>query len=128
MIRFEVNIVEKEKITLLSEQLMNLVEESYLRFEKTKEKELNYDFYKDVKPYCDYLNDLLIEWESGVIHWIKKERPKYLTQIQIKNTSEHIEQISLQSFYGDTSRKRMKDQKESVLFILNSIVRSLKGE
>lgn len=128
MIAFEVNKVGKEQITLLTEQLLIEVEECYLRFNKTKKKTIQYDFFKQVKPYCDHINNILKVWEKEVIQWIKEERPKYLVTMQIKSIVEHIEHISLQSFYGDSSKKRMKDRKESVIFILNNILHSLKGD
>ncbi|WP_243386648.1 YppE family protein [Bacillus kexueae] len=118
--------MHEHSIIPLTIWLLDKVEESKLRFEHTKREEKSFSFYEEVKPYCDEVHQTLQEWEVLAYQFIKQYHPKYVTKTQIEMCKEHIEQISVQSFYYQTSLKRFKDATQSAIFILETLIERAK--
>ncbi|WP_052659390.1 DUF1798 family protein [Bacillus alveayuensis] len=117
-----------KQLLAMTSQLLKIVCESDKRFTETKKLNKVYDFYHEIKPFCDKLHHDIIVWEKNVLKWIEEKNPKYIFPMQIKNTAHHIEQLAIQSFYSETSVKRFKDIKESAEYVLKSVLQALEKQ
>ncbi|PLR80448.1 DUF1798 domain-containing protein [Bacillus canaveralius] len=106
----------------LTKQLLAYVEESSVRFEEIKSSKIEADFYSEVKPFADKVKELNDRWKNEAILWLIETAPKNLHRNQIETTSDHIEIISIQAFFPQTSRKRFIDQFQSVKYVLENIL------
>jgi hypothetical protein len=94
-------------------------------FERVKETEEAEDFFMTVKPFADKVKDVLEQWESFVLIWIKKEKPKYFYQQQVENLKENITTVSVQAFFPKTGAKRFKELIRSNQYTLDSIIKRI---
>ncbi|WP_456278588.1 YppE family protein [Bacillus sp. AK128] len=113
---------ELVRLTLQLQQYNQELEEIFERVKQTGEAE---DFFMTVKPFADKVRDCLEEWESFVLPWIKKEKPKYFYQQQVDNLKENITTVSVQAFFPKTSMKRFKELIRSNQYTLDSIIQKL---
>jgi hypothetical protein len=119
-VRVEMN--DKQLIEYTN-QLFTYTEVSYQRFFELLEDDLiDYDFFEDVKPFADMVKVIADEWKKSALIWIKEEKPKYLHDLQIETTYDHILAFSVSGFYRDTKQKRFKDTYQSILYVLNQVV------
>ncbi|PLR77178.1 DUF1798 domain-containing protein [Bacillus sp. V3-13] len=109
----------------LTSQLLSYVEEASARFQEIKSSGIEADFYGEVKPFADKVKELNDNWKQEAIAWLKETAPKNLHLNQIEATSDHIEVISVQAFFPQTSRKRFIDQLQSVKYVLANIMAQL---
>ena len=47
---------------------------------------IEYDFYKDMKPFVDMVDEELKVWKELAYEWIKEEKPKYIHVQQIDHS------------------------------------------
>ena len=108
-----------------TKQLLKECDASIHRFYEMRELDASPDFFNDVKPYADHLQQLLNDWQQGVIHWIKETKPKYMHGQQIENVVDAMNQFVVQSFYKETSKKRFIQSVNSVHYTLSTLLRYL---
>jgi Bacterial domain of unknown function (DUF1798). len=121
----EVRTLDEEQVRKITEQLLQVIQKSAQRFERTKKEGLEYDFFAEIKPSVDKILPILDEWEIVAKKWINKYHPRYLHSQQIDTAKEHIENIVIQSFFQDTSKVRFKNIKESAEYTLRSMIREM---
>jgi hypothetical protein len=109
----------------LTKSLLGYIEEGKEQFEKSKSSGIDGDFFLEVKPFADLVKNILDEWIVMAIKWVQTEKPSFINEKQIKTTYDHIEKISIQSFYSKTSRKLYLSSLQSAQFVLQSICSSL---
>jgi len=80
------------------------------------------DFYEVVRPYANKVAKMNAEWKDIAEDWVKTQRPLYLHPSQISTASDHLEVISIQAFFKETSKKRFLDSAKSVQFILQTVL------
>lgn len=117
--------MNREQLTLLTQQLLDYMDSISNTFEKVKASKERGDFFTEVKPFADAVKEVNDEWQLLARTWIKENMPKHLHEKQIESTYEQIEMLSVQAFYPDTSRTRFINTLQSVRFILNSLKESL---
>ncbi|WP_445506026.1 YppE family protein [Niallia sp. 03190] len=83
------------------------------------------DFYEVVHPYANKVKQLNDEWKELALKWVNDKRPVYLNGAQILSASDHIEIISIQAFYPETSKKRFLDAAKSIQYILQALLNEL---
>lgn len=83
------------------------------------------DFYTEVKPFADKVKVLSEEWEPTAVKWVTDIRPKNLYPLQIKNTAENIQMVSIRAFFPDTSIKRFKSHIQSIEYVLERILEEI---
>lgn len=113
----------------LTEQLMRLAEEAYTTYLQIKSATVNEtepDFFNQVKPFADDVQQLSEEWIQLATRWIEKERPRHLHIAQVLNTYEQLNIISVKAFYKDTGAKKFVEQIKSVKFILSAMREQLR--
>lgn len=105
--------------------LINECDASRERFFKMRELDATPQFFEEVKPHADYINQLLNEWKQESLQWIEKNQPKYIHEQQLNNVVEAMNQFVVQSFYKETSKKRFIQSVQSVHYTLSTLLRNL---
>lgn len=108
-----------------TKQLIEECDASVNRFFHMREIDAEPLFFDEVKPHADNTQALLKEWQENVNAWIRKNQPKYIHEIQISNVVDAMNQFVVQSFYKETSKKRLLQSIQSVHYTLSNILRSL---
>lgn len=106
----------------LTKRLIGFIEKGKEQFENTKNSGIEGDFFSEVKPFADLVKDVCEEWSVLATSWIRSEDPPYLNEKQLLTALEHIEKISIQSFYPKTSRKLFFSSVQSAQYVLESIL------
>ena len=121
-------LTENHQLMDYTEKLLEAVEYSVETFYKVKESGVNEDFYKVVRPFANQIKEINDEWKEIAKVWVSEAKPDYLSSIQINTASDHIEIISIQAFFTQTSKKRFLDSAKSVKYILQTLLDSLTAE
>jgi len=121
-------LTENHQLMDYTEKLLEAVEYSVETFYKVKESGVNEDFYKVVRPFANQIKEINDEWKEMAKVWVSEAKPDYLSSIQINTASDHIEIISIQAFFTQTSKKRFLDSAKSVKYILQTLLDSLTAE
>lgn len=114
-----------KELTSLTNQLLNYINKMSERYTKARESGLAGDFFQEVKPFADEVKVINEQWKKEAIEWIEQNRPKNLFSQQIESTHEHIETMSVQAFFPDTSRSRFFNLISSSNYVLNQILQLL---
>ncbi|HWL24909.1 MAG TPA: YppE family protein [Ureibacillus sp.] len=112
----------------LIKQTKQLIEEcdaSTNRFFKMRELDATPLFFEEVKPHADQIQAMLNDWQQAANSWIRQNQPKYIHEIQIANAVEAMNQFVVQSFYKETSKKRIIQSIQSVHYTLSNFLRVL---
>lgn len=112
--------MENEKLITLTNQLLLLSNQMLQKFQQTKEDGRSGDFYQEVQPFSDKVQDVVDQWWVEANQWVKQH--KNLNVNQILNTKEQLEKAAIQAFYPQTSRKHFLNMMNAILFVLNSIL------
>ncbi|WP_163100956.1 DUF1798 family protein [Peribacillus alkalitolerans] len=106
-------------------ELLKYAHQSMNRYESVRNNlEIEYDFYSDIKPFCDRVYHLAKEWEELSQDWIQKEQPRYTNMNGIIQTIDNLNNVAVSSFDRKTSYKRFIDHYQSVTFHLNKVANS----
>lgn len=121
-------LTENHQLMDYTKKLLEAVEYSVETFYKVKESGINEDFYKVVRPFANQIKEINDEWKEMAKAWVSEAKPDYLSSIQINTASDHIEIISIQAFFTQTSKKRFLDSAKSVKYILQTLLDALTAE
>ncbi|CAH2715781.1 putative protein YppE [Neobacillus rhizosphaerae] len=116
-----------EEIIYLTEKLLQynrLFQEYYQRARETGTTE---DFHEVIKPFANEVKEVNDQWKEMMKKWLSKTSHKYIHLKQIDSTSEHIDQLAIQSFFSTTSKKRFLDAQRTVEFFLQEILKGVKN-
>ena len=116
---------ELNQLNELTEKLIKASDYLLQTFNKVKESGKQEDFYDLVRPYANEIKQLNDRWKLLAKDWIQKNKPLYLNAIQIDSASDHLEVISIQAFFPQTSKKRFLDSHKSVIYILHALQEEL---
>lgn len=114
-----VRLVEQTNVLIIE------CERCVARFYRMREQNLIPHFFDEVKPQADYMNDLLQKWQQSANEWIKKHHPKYIHSQQITSVVEAMNQLVVQSFYKETSKKRFIQSVHATSYTLHTFLRYL---
>lgn len=106
----------------LTNILVTYMDFSARKYAEVKETGLDGDFYHEVKPFADKVKGVKDQWAILAKQFVQEERPKNLYQQQIDAAEEHMEALSVQAFFPQTSRSRFNHMMASTVFILNNII------
>lgn len=112
----------------LTETLYAECDQSWARFLNMRETAREADFFNEVKPYADRIHAMLGDWQSLAINFIKTENPKYVHVVQIQNAAEQIDQFVVQSFYANTSKKRLYQSIQAAKYTCETLFAALREE
>ncbi len=114
--------INHQKLKELTVRLRSLNDQAYEQYiEKTTRDGYEVDFYGEVKPFADVVQELADEWKPLATNWAIEEKPKYVYPIQIKDTHENMTIVAVQAFQKDTREKRFIAMTKSIEYILKSI-------
>lgn len=95
--------------------------------EKRKEnKERDVDFFKEIKPFVDEVDETLGVWKELAVEWVRYERPKYVHPAQIEQVYENLQNNALQCFAKRTNEKRFHETHQAILYTLQLIINQCK--
>lgn len=115
--------MKQDKLLHLTKELLELNEEARSQYAtRTHLDEYKVNFYEEVKPFADRTLALLKEWEPLAREWVMENKPKYLYPIQIKNTYENLEMVSVVAWQKDTGPKKFNERVQSVEFVLEKLL------
>ncbi|HET7628136.1 MAG TPA: YppE family protein [Bacillales bacterium] len=118
---------EMTRLLELTERLRQLNEQARKQFvERTRGEGYECDFYGEVKPFAEKVEQLADEWRSLVLRWIQEEKPDKLYPIQIHDTYDNLIAASVLVFQKDARRKRLLEMIKSIDYVLESAAFGLK--
>ena len=115
-----------EQLTEVTARLLSYNADASNYFTQCRESGTQGDFYKDVKPFADKVKQCSDEWKQAALEWVKDTRPKHIHPIQIMNTAENLQMVSIRAFFPDSSLKRFQSHIQSNDYVLNRILEELK--
>ena len=110
----------------LTEKLFSYNQFCLKMYLEVKEKGLKKDFHEDIKPFADEVKKMNHAWKQLMQLWLKQNPHKHLHLKQITTTSEHIDQLSIQAFFPETSRSRFLNANRTVEYFLLEILKELR--
>lgn len=111
----------------LTDKLLAYNKQAAEQFSKTKsEKDYTADFYNEVKPFADEVQNIALKWKKLTLQWLSKKNIKYLYPQQIEAAYENLLIVSIKAFQKDTRPKRFHEMIKSIDFVLNAIITRLK--
>lgn len=109
-----------------TEALYKECDKSWTRFLQTRETAKEPNFFEEVKPHADAIHQLLAHWQEAANAFIASEKPKYVHAIQIQNAAEQIDQFVVQSFYSNTSKKRLYQSIQAAKYTCETLLAALR--
>ena len=115
-----------EEIFHLTEKLLNYNQLFMKYYQEGRNTGIEYEFNDVIKPFSDEVKGINDEWKKEMKRWLTVTDHKNLHLKQIDTTSEHIEQLSIQAFFPETSRTRFLNAHRTVDYFLQEVIKELK--
>jgi hypothetical protein len=115
----------QEELKEKTELLLSYVQVGKEQYETRKSSGQEGDFFQEVKPFADKVKNAYEDWYKLASKWVLEERPTFINDKQLQNTCEHLENISIQSFFPKASKKRYISAVQSAEFVLESILNNV---
>ncbi|AZB43296.1 DUF1798 family protein [Bacillus sp. FJAT-42376] len=106
----------------LSYKVKQINDESMKRYLQNKAEERPFDFYEDIKPVFEEGSRIAVKWKELIEERYKTDRPKHIHPSQLESAVSNIEQQILQSFDPKAKSVRYKNTKESIDYVVNSVI------
>jgi len=116
-----------DEILELTEKLLHYNELFLKNYRKGRETGITHDFYNEIKPFADEVKEINDKWNRAMKKWLPTANTLHLHLTQIDTTSAHIDQISVQSFFPETSKSRFLNMQRSVEFVLAEVIKEVKN-
>ncbi|MFE8695701.1 YppE family protein [Cytobacillus sp. FJAT-53684] len=116
---------EYKELLQLTQTLLDYLDTLSNKYAEVKETGEKGDFYEEVKPFADEVKGINDAWKEEAIKWVKNVGPKNLYNQQIDSAHEHVETVSVQAFFPDTSRSRFNSSIASARYVLNNMIHLL---
>ncbi len=113
-----------EALIQSSEKLMQHNNEANVK----KREMIEYDFYKDMKPFVDMVDEELKVWKELAYEWIKEEKPKYIHVQQIDQVYDNLQTNVLQCFVNKGKGKRFFETHQAISYTLQNIIEQLSNK
>ncbi|ULT55444.1 YppE family protein [Neobacillus drentensis] len=117
-----------DEILELTEKLFHYNELFLKNYHEGRETGLTHDFYSEIKPFADEVKEINDKWNRAMKKWLPTANTLHLHLTQIDTTSSHIDQISVQSFFPETSKSRFLNTQRSVEFVLAEVIKEVKNK
>jgi len=117
--------MEDGQLQALNRQLISYTHELYDLYQEVKATGVEKDFFSEVKPFCDTLQDAIDSWLPAAKAWVEARRPAHLFPSQLEHTAENLQMVAVRAFYPSSSRKMMLDHFQSVKYILQCLQEAL---
>lgn len=122
-----ISLENHQELKKLTQTLQQYTNDALHRLEmvKNSEKTVEFDFFQDVKPFCDLVKSTADKWKALCLVWIENEHPKHIHPPQINSICDNLNLLSVQSFYKDTKEKRFKEMYYAVHYLLENMLEKL---
>lgn len=121
------NREDEQKLLDATLKLLKYNKQAYDQYDKrTKKEGYETDFYNEVKPFADEVLATAEQWQKLAYKWLESQSVNNLYPMQIKNTVDNLNIISVKAFQKDTRKKRFLETIKSVDYVLKNIVEQLK--
>ena len=110
-----------QHILTLTQKLITLAEQANSIYDTVRENEEEKDFYLEVKPFADQVNQVCEEWEQEMKQAMQQVTFQHLFPSQIEQAAGNLKDVAIQAFFPKTSYNRFKSHVQSVLFTLNHV-------
>ncbi|MBC2023173.1 YppE family protein [Listeria booriae] len=110
---------EIQEVTKRLLQQNEAIWELYLANQKEQQA---FDFYKDMKPFVDAVKETCDAWLLLVIPWVRKDRPTYIGEAQLRQATDNIQMIAVSAFNGKSFYKHFNDHYQSVEYTLKRVL------
>lgn len=115
-----------EQIIQLTEKLLAYNGLFMKYYQEGREAGTKHDFDEVIKPFANEVKEINEQWKQAMRKWLSKSDFKHLHLKQIDTTAEHIEQLSIQAFFPETSKTRFINANRTVEYFLLEILKELK--
>ncbi|MET1249722.1 YppE family protein [Sporolactobacillus sp. STCC-11] len=117
------------KLRELTLHLRELNQNAFQQFAKrTQEKDYQVDFYNEVKPFADKVQELIDIWRPLAEAWVRRSKPKYVFPIQIKDTCDNLSIICVTAFQKDTRKRRFYETIKSIDYVFDNMLDQLERD
>ncbi|MFF2449990.1 YppE family protein [Neobacillus sp. NPDC058068] len=118
---------------MMSEEIIDITETLLQRnrlfleyYQEARETGITRDFHVVIKPFADEVKAVTDHWKGIMKKWFAENSPKHIHIKQIDMTAEHMEQLAIQCFFSNTSKKRFLDTNRTVEFLLQEILKEVR--
>lgn len=94
-------------------------------YQEARETGTTKDFHVIIKPFADEVKAVTDQWKGIMKKWLAETSPKHIHLKQIDTTAEHMEQLAIQCFFSNTSKKRFLDTNRTVEYFLQEILKEV---
>ncbi|MEH7085618.1 DUF1798 family protein [Neobacillus drentensis] len=115
-----------EEIIDLTEKLLAFNSLFMKYYQEGRTAGIKHDFHEVIKPFANEVKDINDRWKLAMKKWLSDSNHKHLHLKQIDTTSEHIDQLSIQAFFPETSKTRFINANRTVEYFLLEILKELK--
>jgi hypothetical protein len=117
------------KLHELTLRLRELNQNALQQFSKqTQEEDYQTDFYSEVKPFADKVQELIDTWRPLAEAWVRRNKPKYVFPIQIKDTYDNLSIVCVTAFQKDTRKRRFYETIKSIDYVLENMLDQLERD
>lgn len=117
-----------EQLIELTEQLLKYNQDFLTLYTEGRETNEQKDFFEYVKPFADEVAKVNKEWTTRLRVWLDENKQNHLYPHQVDSISEHIERLSIQAFYPETSKTRFLNAQRTVEYFLKELGEELKNK
>lgn len=115
-----------EELLYLTERLLHYNEIFLKNYLEGRETGMTPDFHHVIKPFADEVKEVNVNWNEAMKKWLPlAKNTKHLHLNQIDTASAHIDQLSVQSFFPETSKSRFLNIHRTVEYILTEVIKEL---
>ncbi|MEH6908456.1 DUF1798 family protein [Neobacillus drentensis] len=115
-----------DEIVQLTEKLLAYNGLFMKYFQEGRETGVKPDFHEVIKPFANEVKEITEQWNRAMKKWLSETNHKHLHLKQIETTSDHINQLSIQSFFPETSKTRFLNTNRTVDYFLLEILKEVK--
>ncbi|MEH7303485.1 DUF1798 family protein [Neobacillus drentensis] len=116
-----------EEIIQLTEKLLAFNGLFMKFYQEGREAGIKHDFHEVIKPFANEVKGINDQWKQAMKKWLSAADLKHLHLKQIDTTSDHIDQLSIQAFFPETSKTRFINSHRTVEYFLQEILKELKN-
>jgi hypothetical protein len=115
-----------DEIVQLTEKLLAYNDLFMKYYQEGRQTGIKPDFHEVIKPFANEVKEINEQWNRAMKIWLSKTSLKHLHLKQIDSTSDHIDQLSIQSFFPETSKTRFLNTNRTVEYFLLEILKEVK--
>ncbi len=118
----------QEELIQLTKQLFDYNQRFLTYYHEVRETGEQKPFFEFVKPFADEVAKVNGDWKTLMKVWLNENETSHLHLHQLESVSEHIERLSIQAFFPETSRSRFLNAQRTVEYFLTETISQMKKQ